>query len=271
MFRCLMQNQTNQKGMPLKIATWNVNSLKVRLEQLINWLDKNQPDIIAIQETKTEDHNFPLEQINSINYHAIFAGQKAYNGVAILSKIPATNIEVSFLNDPKEQKRVISANYNDIRVINIYIPNGESISSEKYIYKLDWLDKFIIHVKQQLKQNEKLIILGDFNIAPEDEDVYDPTVWQGQVLFSEPERAELKKLISLGLNDTFRLFPQEPASFTWWDYRAAAFRRNMGLRIDHILASHKMSQICKSCVVDKAQRKVERPSDHAPVMAEFDE
>lgn len=253
----------------MKIATWNVNSLKIRLDQLIAWLDKNQPDIIALQETKTEDHNFPLSQINDVNYRAIFAGEKAYNGVAILSKVPATDIEVSFLNDPKEQKRVISASYNDVRVINVYVPNGSDIGSEKYLYKLDWLEKFILYIEQQIAIHEKLIILGDFNIAPENEDVYDPRVWEGQTLFSEPERKELKKLISLGLFDIFRLFPQEPSSFTWWDYRAAAFRRNMGLRIDHILATHKMSQICKSCVVDKAQRKFERPSDHAPVMAEF--
>ncbi len=255
----------------MKIATWNVNSLKIRLDQLIVWLDKNQPDIIALQETKTEDHNFPLTQINEVNYHAIFAGEKAYNGVAILSKIPAKDMEVSFLNDPKEQKRVISASYNDVRVINVYVPNGSDIGSEKYLYKLDWLEKFIIYIEQQLTRHEKLIILGDYNIAPENEDVYDPKVWEGQTLFSEPERAELKKLISLGLFDVFRLFPQEPSSFTWWDYRAAAFRRNMGLRIDHILATQKMSKSCKSCVIDKAQRKFERPSDHAPVMAEFGE
>lgn len=254
----------------MKIATWNVNSLKVRLEQLINWLDQHQPDVIAIQETKTEDQNFPLSQINDIGYHAIFAGQKTYNGVAILSKIPAAEIANSFPNDPNEQKRVISATFNDVRVINIYVPNGESLTSDKYVYKLDWLEKFTTHVKQQLTHHKKLIILGDFNIAPENEDVYDPRVWQGQVLFSEPERAALKKLIALGFADTFRLFPQDPASFTWWDYRAAAFRRNMGLRIDHILASHKMVNLCKSCKIDKAQRKLERPSDHAPVMAEFD-
>ncbi len=253
----------------MKIATWNVNSLKVRLEQLINWLEKNQPDILAIQETKTEDHNFPLSQINAVGYQAIFVGQKTYNGVAIISKIPAKEMTVSFHNDPNEQKRVIAATFNEVRVINVYVPNGESVTSEKYIYKLNWLKHFSLHIKQQLQHHEKLVILGDFNIAPEDEDVYDPKIWHGQVLFSDPERIALKSLIAEGLEDTFRLFPQSPASFTWWDYRAAAFRRNMGLRIDHILASHKLAKSCKSCVIDKAQRKLERPSDHAPVIAEF--
>lgn len=254
----------------MKIATWNVNSLKVRLEQLINWLDEHQPDIIAIQETKTEDHNFPLAQINEAGYQVIFAGQKTYNGVAIVSKIAATDVEISFPNDPNEQKRVISATFNGVRVINIYVPNGESVDSDKYIYKLDWLEKFTAHIKQQLNHYEKLIILGDFNIAPADEDVYDPKVWRGQVLFSEPEHTALKKLMALGFTDTFRLFPQASASYSWWDYRAAAFRRNMGLRIDHVLSSEKMSPLCKSCQIDKAQRKLERPSDHAPVWAEFD-
>lgn len=253
----------------MKIATWNVNSLKVRLDQLINWLDKNQPDILAIQETKTEDHNFPLSQINAAGYQAIYAGQKTYNGVAIISKIPAEEIEISFPNDPNEQKRVIAATFNNIRIINVYVPNGESITSEKYIYKLGWLKHFTIHANHQLKKYEKLVILGDFNIAPEDEDVYDPKVWHGQVLFSDAERVALKSLILEGFQDTFRLFTQPPASYTWWDYRAAAFRRNMGLRIDHILASHTLAKSCKSCLIDKAQRKLERPSDHAPVIAEF--
>lgn len=254
----------------LKIATWNVNSLRVRLPHVLEWLKQHQPDILALQELKLENKDFPVDDFTALNYHAIFAGQKTYNGVALLSREPAKDIEQILPTTNDEQKRIITATFNNLRIINVYVPNGESVTSEKYKYKLHWLEALKNYLKEQLKQHNKLIVLGDFNIAPENEDVYDPRVWEGQVLFSEPERKALKNIIAVGLQDTFRLFKQPPASYTWWDYRAAAFRRNMGLRIDHILASSKMASLCTHCQIDVAPRRLERPSDHAPVIALFE-
>ena len=253
----------------MKIATWNVNSLNVRLPQVLAWLASAQPDILALQETKLTDEKFPVAEIETAGYHALFSGQKTYNGVAILSKEAGKDMvtDIPGLDDP--QRRVLAASYGELRVLNLYVPNGESVGSEKYTYKLDWLDKLIAFVKAELKHHPKLVVLGDFNIAPEERDVYDPLVWQGKVLFSEAERAALQRLLATGLCDTFRLFDQEEKQFSWWDYRMAAFRRNLGLRIDHILASELLCGNCGSCVIDKAPRKNERPSDHAPVVAEF--
>jgi exodeoxyribonuclease-3 len=253
----------------MKIATWNVNSLNVRLPQVVAWLAETQPDVLALQETKLVDDKFPVAALADAGYRAVFSGQKTYNGVAILSKRPAAEVvkDIPGLDDP--QRRVLAALYGDVRVLNLYIPNGESVVSDKYQYKLDWLDKLGAFVAAEIKRYPKLVIVGDFNIAPEDRDVYDPQLWAGKVLFSDPEREAFQGLLATGLCDTFRLFDQAEQQFSWWDYRMNAFRRNMGLRIDHILASAPLCENCRSCVIDKGPRKNERPSDHAPVMAEF--
>jgi len=253
----------------MKIATWNVNSLKVRLPQVIDWLQANQPDMLCLQETKLTDENFPVSEIAAAGYQSIFTGQKTYNGVAILSKRQGNEVIAEIPKFADEQKRVIAATYDDVRVISVYVPNGDTVESEKYGYKLRWLPALTEWLQQELKDYKKLAILGDFNIAPEDRDVYDPQLWQGKVLCSQPERAAFNDLLKLGLTDSFRLFEQAEKSYTWWDYRMMAFRLNRGLRIDHILLSDELAGACATCVIDKAVRKLERPSDHAPVMAEL--
>lgn len=255
--------------MSLKIATWNVNSLKVRLPQVLEWLDKVKPDVLALQETKVPDVDFPLAAINEAGYQAIYSGQRTYNGVAILSRVSSANIitDIAGLEDP--QRRVLAATFDDLRVINLYVPNGESVVSAKYAYKLDWLNKLQFWLEQEIKMYPKLVVLGDFNIAPEDRDVHDPQAWAGQVLFSDKERAALRSICELGFQDCFRLKPQPEASFSWWDYRMNGFKRNRGLRIDHILASNELSSRCTHTYIDKGPRASERPSDHAPVVAEF--
>jgi exodeoxyribonuclease-3 len=253
----------------MKIATWNVNSLGVRLPQVLDWLAAEQPDILALQETKLVDEKFPLAAIESAGYRALYAGQKTYNGVALLSRAPGGEVVTAMpgLDDP--QRRVLAASIDGVRVINLYVPNGESVSSDKYRYKLDWLAKLTGWLRAELAAHPRLIVLGDFNIAPEPRDVYDPKAWEGSVLFSEPERAAFGQLLGLGLCDSFRLFEQADKSFSWWDYRMQGFRRNLGLRIDHILASPALCQVCRACRIDKGPRAAERPSDHAPVVAEF--
>jgi exodeoxyribonuclease III len=253
----------------MKLATWNVNSLKVRLPHVIDWLGAHQPDVLCLQETKTEDHKFPVAELEAAGYHITYAGQKTYNGVALLSKIPAQNIIVGIPGYDDEQKRVLSATFNDVRVICAYIPNGQAVDSEKYQYKLTWLTALNAWLKSELAQHKHLALLGDYNIAPEDRDVHDPQAWVGQVLVSEPERDKFREMLAMGLKDSFRLFEQPEKSFSWWDYRMMGFRRNFGLRIDHILLSEALAQSCKSCIIDKEPRKLERPSDHAPVMAEI--
>lgn len=253
----------------MKIATWNVNSLKVRLPHVIDWLNEHQPDILCLQETKLTDENFPFDAINALGYHSLFSGQKTYNGVAILSKLVGSESISDIPQFSDEQKRVIAATYEGLRVVCVYVPNGESVESPKYQYKLQWLTALTQWLQQELSRYERLIVLGDFNIAPEDRDVYDPEAWRGKVLCSQPERDALNGLISLGLKDSFRLFEQPEKSYTWWDYRMMAFRLNRGLRIDHILISHALVKYWVTCTVDKQPRKRERPSDHAPVMVEL--
>ena len=254
---------------PLKIATWNVNSLGVRLPHLLDWLASEQPDIVALQETKTVDEKFPVGAIEAAGYRAACSGQKTYNGVALLSRMPVTDVitDLPDLADP--QRRILAATIGDVRVLNLYVPNGQSVDSDKYAYKLDWLDKVTAYIKQQLAGYPNFVVLGDFNIAPEERDVHDPQAWEGQVLFSAPERAAFRRLLDTGLCDTFRLFEQDAKLFSWWDYRMLAFRRNHGLRIDHILASPALCKACSACRIDKSTRALERPSDHAPVVAEF--
>lgn len=251
------------------LATWNVNSLKVRLPQVIDWLKDNQPDMLCLQEIKLQDENFPLSEIEAAGYHAVFVGQKTYNGVAILSKSPGCDIVTAIPGFEDEQKRVIAATYGDMRIICVYVPNGDNIASEKYTYKLSWLPTLNQWLQQELTDFPKLAVLGDFNIAPDDRDVYDPAVWEGKVLCSQPEREAFTKLLELGLVDSFRLFDQPEKIYTWWDYRMMAFRRNRGMRIDHILLSDALAKICQSSQVDKTTRKLERPSDHAPAWVEL--
>lgn len=253
----------------MKIATWNVNSLKVRLPHVLDWLAAEQPDVLALQETKLTDENFPLDPIREAGYHAVHRGQKTYNGVALLTKRPAEEViaDVEGLDDPA--RRILGATVDGVRVLNLYVVNGQEVGSPKYEHKLDWLRKVHAHVETELARHERFVVLGDFNIAPQDRDVHDPEAWREKILCSTPEREALRELLALGLADTFRLFEQEPGQFSWWDYRAAAFRRNLGLRIDLILASPAMAKACSRCWIDTAPRRLERPSDHAPVVAEF--
>ncbi len=252
-----------------KVATWNVNSLNVRLPHVLDWLRERQPDILALQETKLIDSDFPTLDMANVGYQAVFAGQKTYNGVAILSRLPADDIvtDLPGLNDP--QRRVIGATVGKVRVINLYAPNGQAVGSDKYAYKMAWLETLAAWLRDESARHSHLIALGDFNIAPEDRDVHDPAAWAGQVLCSADERAAFQRLLALGLTDAFRLFPQEERSFSWWDYRAAAFRRNIGLRIDHILINSALVADCTGCRVDKTPRRWEGTPDHALVIAEF--
>jgi exodeoxyribonuclease-3 len=252
----------------LKLATWNVNSLKVRLPHVLDWLEINQPDVLCLQETKVEDVNFPVAELTTAGYQPTFSGQKAYNGVALLSKTEGIDVVSSIPDFADEQKRVLAATYADTRVICAYFPNGQSVDSDKYQYKLAWMQALTDWLHKELQKYPKLALLGDFNIAPEDRDVHDPVAWEGNVLVSPKERAAFRELIGMGLQDAFRLFEQAENSFTWWDYRMAAFRRNLGLRIDHILLSPPLAQTCQACWIDKAPRRLERPSDHAPVVVE---
>lgn len=253
----------------MKIATWNVNSLRVRLPHVLQWLAAAQPDVLAIQETKTVDEQFPLAEIEAAGYKAVFAGQKTYNGVAILSKSSATGVitDIPGLDDP--QRRILAATIGGVRVVDLYVVNGSEVGSDKYAYKLDWLAQVTAWLREQAAQYPQLVVLGDFNIAPEDRDVHDPTAWAGQILCSDAERAALQAIHALGLRDVFRLFAQAEKSFSWWDYRAAGFRRNLGLRIDLILASQPLADACTACVIDREPRTWEKPSDHTPVVAEF--
>ncbi len=254
----------------MKLATWNVNSLKVRLPHLADWLAGQAPDIVCLQETKTEDHVFPRTQIEAAGYRALYTGQKTYNGVALLAKGEATDPVLTLPGFEDAQKRLLAATLDDVRVVCLYVPNGQSVGSDKYHYKLAWLDALVAWLAQELERHPRLAVLGDFNIAPEDRDVHDPTLWAGQVLVSPEERARFRALLELGLKDAFRLFDQPEGSYTWWDYRMGAFRRNLGLRIDHILLSPALAERCTACWIDTAPRRLPRPSDHAPVLAELE-
>ena len=253
----------------MRIATWNVNSLKVRLPQVNAWLQAHQPDVLCLQETKLEDAKFPVEDIRATGYHVLYSGQKTYNGVAILSKAIASGEQFSIPEYDDPQKRVLAATINGVRVVCLYVPNGQSVDSDKYRYKLDWLHRAHLWLTAQLAAHDRLVVVGDFNIAPDDRDVHDPKAWQGQVLCSGPERQAFQTLLAAGFQDSFRLFEQSPQSYTWWDYRMNAFRRKMGMRIDHILLNRRLAAGCRACTIDVEPRKNERPSDHAPVTADF--
>jgi exodeoxyribonuclease-3 len=254
----------------MKLTTWNVNSLKVRLPQVLQWLADNPVDVLCLQETKTTDDKFPVAAFEEIDYQVVFSGQKTYNGVAIVSRHPITDVVKNNPLFPDEQQRIIAGTINGIRVICAYVPNGQSVGSEKYQYKLKWLAALHEWLAAELKLHPDLAILGDYNIAPADCDVHDPALWAGQVLVSDLEREAFQKLCALKLVDAFRLFDQADKLYSWWDYRQMAFRRNMGLRIDHILLSAPLAARCSACVIDKIPRKWEQPSDHTPVIATID-
>lgn len=257
----------------MKIATWNVNSLRVRLPQLLEWLAANPVDIIGLQETKLTDEAFPTAELKAAGWHAVHNGQKTYNGVAILSRHPLLEVSRNLPGFDDEQRRVIAATIETpdgpLRFVNVYVVNGQAVGSEKYAYKLRFLEALRDYLYDQRQRYPRLAVGGDYNIAPAPEDTHDPAFWEGNILCSDAERAAFRALLALGLADAFRLLPQEPGSYTWWDYRAAGFRRNLGLRIDHLLISEALAQSCRACWVDRLPRGNERPSDHAPLVTQL--
>ena len=253
------------------LAAWNVNSLNVRLPRLLDWLATHQPDVLCLQETKLEDAKFPTMEIAAAGYASHFSGQKTYNGVAMLVRegLAATDVKTGIDGYADEQKRVIAATVAGVRVVGVYVPNGQAVDSDKYRYKLAWLDALAAMLRAELARNPSLAVMGDFNVAPEDRDVHDPALWAGQVLCSAPERAAFRALLAAGLVDSFRLFDQPENTFSWWDYRQLAFPKNRGLRIDHVLLSAPLAARCTGSRIDRNARKGEKPSDHAPVMVEL--
>jgi len=258
----------------MQLATWNVNSLKVRLPQILDWLTAHPVDALCLQELKMPDAAFPLSAIQALGYQAVWAGQPTYNGVAILSRASGHSVQRNIPGFEDVQQRVIAVTLpsaaGDVRVVCVYCPNGQSLESDKYRYKLQWFAALHDWLREEIQQYPRLAILGDYNIAPADEDTYDPALWQDGVLVSAPERAAFQALLQLGLYDAMRLFPQPPKTFTWWDYRRFAWKRNAGLRIDHILLSDALRRVCTACTVDKVPRDQPQPSDHAPVVASVD-
>ena len=254
----------------MRLATWNVNSLRVRLPHLVDWLARAQPDVACLQETKTEDASFPRAELEAAGYQAVYCGQKAYNGVAILARSQPDAVQHGIPGFTDDPKRVIAATVDGVRVACLYAPNGQAVGSDKYAYKLRWYESLSAWLRDESKRHARLAVLGDLNVAPEERDVHDPKRWAGQIHFSEPERAALRRVMEeVGLADAFRLFEQPAKEFSWWDYRLAAFQRNWGLRIDHILLSPELAKRCTACTIDKSPRRLERPSDHAPVIAEL--
>ena len=273
-------NETPTKPAPIRgirifmqLATWNVNSLKVRLGHVQDWLRSNPVDVLCLQELKLTDENFPITEIAALGYTSHFTGQKTYNGVAMLvnhAKVgEATDLVKNLPNFADEQQRLITATIGGVRVVCGYFPNGQAVDSDKFVYKLNWLDALTHWLSDELVRHPRLALLGDYNIAPEDRDVHDPAKWEGQNLVSPQERQAFARLQGLGLRDTFRMFDQPEKTFSWWDYRMGAFRRNAGLRIDHILVSSALAERCTGCEIDRVPRTWEQPSDHTPVIATF--
>ncbi len=254
----------------LRLATWNVNSLSVRLPQLLDWLAANPVDAIVLQETKLTDDKFPHAELGAAGYLAQAFGQKTYNGVALLTRIPVTGVVRNIPGFADEQARVIAGTVGALRVIGAYFPNGQAPGSEKFDYKMQWLSALRDWVREELALHPQLLLMGDYNIAPEDRDVHDPVAWAGQIHCTPEERGHFQALLGLGLHDAFRLFEQPLKSWSWWDYRNLAFRKNQGLRIDHILVSDALRPAVRACAIDKLPRKNERPSDHAPVIVTLD-
>jgi exodeoxyribonuclease III len=253
------------------IATWNINSIRMRLDRLLQWLERRKPDIVCLQETKVVDEDFPVGALNAIGYQCLVHGQKSYNGVAILTRSPARNVVHSFPGDPDAQCRLLACQIDEIQVVNIYAPNGSEVGSEKYAYKLDWYARLRSFLDSLATPQNSVLVCGDFNVAPEDRDVWDPEIWRDQILFSDPEKAAFRMLMEWGFSDALRLHHPEGGIYTWWDYRAGAFHRGWGVRIDHFLISPPLAQRCSAVEIDRDERKGEKPSDHAPVLATFDQ
>jgi exodeoxyribonuclease-3 len=255
----------------MKVVSWNVNSLKVRLPHLEAWIKLASPDVLALQELKLETSSFPLQALHDLGYlYCAVSGQKTYNGVALLSRLPINDIQegIPDYNDP--QRRVIAGTINDVRIVNLYVVNGQAVGSEKYTYKMDWLKHLLQWLEHEQSRFPKRVVLGDFNIAPDDRDVHDPEAWRDQILCSVAEREALQQLCKLDLFDSFRLFEPQAGHYSWWDYRQAAFRRNQGLRIDLIWVSHVLKNHLKAAGIDRLPRTWERPSDHAPVWIDLE-
>jgi exodeoxyribonuclease-3 len=253
----------------MKLATWNINSLTVRLPQVLDWLATNPVDVLCLQELKLSDDKFPRDALQQAGYHSAVFGQKTYNGVAILARTAPTDVAVDIPGFADEQRRVIAATVGDLRIVDLYVVNGQEVGSDKYRYKLDWLAAVTDWLRDEIAKHPKLVVLGDFNIAPDDRDVHDPESWHEQVLCSTPEREALERILGLGLHDSFRLKDDSPGQFSWWDYRQAAFRRNLGLRIDLVLVSDALRSNVQSVGIDRVPRTWERPSDHAPAWIEL--
>ncbi|TAE58409.1 MAG: exodeoxyribonuclease III [Nostocales cyanobacterium] len=260
----------------MKIATWNVNSVRTRLEQVINWLNENSVDVLCLQETKVIDQDFPVNAFENLGYHPYIYGQKSYNGVALISRQPLTDVSMGFcavLPDLEpfwdDQKRVISGVIEGVRIVNLYVPNGSEIGSEKYEYKLGWLKVLREYLQKLRLSNSAISMCGDFNIAPEDIDINDKVKIANHIMASDAERQGLKDVLDLGFADAFRKFNQEGGNYSWWDYRTAAFKRNLGWRIDHHYLTPSLYERAQSCIIDVTPRKLEKPSDHAPVVVEF--
>lgn len=253
----------------MRIASWNVNSLNVRLPHVERWCASARPDIVALQETKLEDAKFPVAALEAAGYHAAFSGQKTYNGVAILAKQPISDVVhgIDGFDDP--QRRILSATVGNVRIVNLYVVNGQSVGSEKFAYKLDWLARVATFLGEEIRRHPRLVVMGDFNIAPDDRDVHDPDAWREQVLCSTPERDALLRLLDIGLIDSFRLFNDAPGHYSWWDYRQGAFRRNLGLRIDLVLVAEALRDACIAAAIDRDPRTWERASDHTPVTVDI--
>lgn len=253
----------------MHVASWNVNSLRVRLEQVLDWLRDHEPDVLGLQEIKLVTEAVPVDEFDRLGYHSVAHGQKTYNGVALLSREAPAEVSTGLPGFDDDQKRVIAGTYGDLRVVNLYVPNGQTVGSEKFEYKLRWLEALGKYLAGELRRHENLVVMGDFNIAPDDRDVHDPDAWRGKVLCSEPEREHLRAIEKLGIRDSFRLFEQPEGIYSWWDYRSQAFRRKMGLRIDLLLVSEPLAARCTESGVDIEPRRLPRPSDHAPVYALF--
>lgn len=258
----------------MKIASWNVNSLRVRLEHVLEWLNTNQPDALCLQELKMPDADFPVEAFTEVGYHCSYTGQKTYNGVATLTKVAMNNVVSNLPDFEDEQRRFIAGDFvtengSKIRLVNVYVPNGQALDSDKFIYKRAWFQKLQTAMRNELTNNEQVVLVGDFNITPTDLDIHAPEKWRGKIHCSDIERLMLQKLMSEGLFDTYRHFNNEGDHFSWWDYRTKGYDRNEGLRIDLILSSSAMLDQATYCLIDEAPRKLERPSDHTPVVAEY--
>lgn len=254
----------------MRIATWNVNSISVRLQHTLDWLAANQPDAFCLQEIKCTDAKFPFDAFREAGYHATIFGQPGYNGVAILTPQPVTDTERGFPGDEEgTPRRLIAATVGSIKVVNVYIPNGSAVGAEKYYYKLEWLRQLRLYLDERCQPEQFVLLCGDFNIAPDDRDVYDPVAWAGKIHCSPPEREALKNIQDWGFVDAFRQHHPEAGWYSWWDYRSSGFRLNQGLRIDHIWVTSALAEKCVDAWIDKTPRALERPSDHTPVIAEF--